>query len=103
MSPAAFAEANLKKGKHIRSLPHGRGQADVLHDPAALAKLKVGSFEKPTRGGTLTFNVYSVPVPGKDDRTTNHIIVDAPFVRSNDTIGHRFYDLGVMAQPAPNV
>jgi hypothetical protein len=104
ISIGLWAQENLKKGRQITELRSGRGQPDLLKSPGALAQFKVGSFEAgKTRGGSLTATVYSVPLPGKDDRLKNHFIVDMPFVRSNDTIGHRFFDLGKGPASKPNV
>ena len=106
MSPTAFAQANLAKGRPITSLIVGnRGSAqDLLKNPALLAKHQVGEFAgSPTLGGRLTNTVYRVRVPGPDDRPVERIIVRVGVVQPNDAIKWKFVDVGSMANRSPRV
>lgn len=106
MSPTAFAQANVAKGRTITSLIVGnRGSAqDLLKNPALLAKHKVGEFAgSATLGGRLTNTVYRVRVPGPDDRPVERIIVRVGVVQPNDAIKWKFVDVGSMAKGGPRV
>jgi hypothetical protein len=97
MSPVAFAQANLASGVEVTQLMTGRGGIDLLKNPHALAKYKVGEFKgEESRGGRLTNTVYKVPLPGADDAPEQHIIVRVAFAQSNDTVGYKYVDVGVM-------
>ncbi len=96
-SPTLQAKDRWQSGfkTAITSLVTHRGGVDLLKDPKALAKLKVGEF----RIGRAPANtVYVVGLPGKDDRSVKHLIVRQPQVGPNDrVVGYKFFNLGVVA------
>jgi len=104
MGPVQFAKANLASGHEITTLFTSRGSKDLLKNPAALEKLKVGEFDgAKVRGATLTNTVYKVKVAGPDDRPVSNIIVKVAVPQPNDTVKYKFVNLGPFAEPAPNV
>ena len=93
----AFAKANLAKGTEVKQLWTGRGGLDLLKNPAALEKLKVGEFQgAQTMAGHLTNRVYKVRVAGPADGPETHIVVRVGVVQPNDGVTHKYVDLGVM-------
>jgi hypothetical protein len=103
MSPVAFAKQNLSKAKAISTLHTGRGGVDLLKNPAALAKLKVGELDAAkTRGGHLKNVVYKVLVAGPNDQRVDHVIVGVAVQGPDDRVSYKYFDAGVLASSKPN-